>query len=132
MSAPSVEALKTSLYDAHLSLGAQMVEFSGWMMPLQYTSMRDEHTAVRERVGLFDVSHMGEFGLRGPRAEHALDRLVSNRLSELAIGQARYNVICNERGGSLADNPLFSGEAQRFPGVINARPRAPGPDHFRE
>ncbi len=127
-----MEALKTSLYDAHLSLGAQMVEFSGWMMPLQYTSMRDEHTAVRERVGLFDVSHMGEFGLRGPRAEHALDRLVSNRLSDLAIGQARYNVICNERGGIIDDSLVYRDEAERFTVVVNAGPRLRDLDHFRQ
>src|SRR5258708_395556 len=132
MSAPTAEALKTSLYDAHLGLGAQMVEFSGWMMPLQYTSMRDEHTAVRERVGLFDVSHMGEFRLRGPRAEAALDRVVTKRLSDLAVGQARYNAVCTDSGGIIDDSLVYRDGADQFTVVVNAGPRLRDLEHFRQ
>ena len=132
VSVPGVEALRTSLYQAHVALGAQMVEFSGWTMPLQYTTMRDEHTAVRERVGLFDVSHMGEFRLRGPSAQQALDRVVSNRLSDLAIGQARYNVVCNTGGGIIDDCLAYRDAADQFTIVVNAGPRRRDLDHFRQ
>ena len=132
MTAPSAEALRTSLFDAHVALGAQMVEFGGWMMPLQYTSMRDEHTAVRERVGLFDVSHMGEFRLRGPRAEGALDSVVTNRVADLAIGQARYNVVCNAAGGIIDDSLVYRDAPDQFTVVVNAGPRLRDLEHFRQ
>src|SRR3954466_595543 len=75
-------ALRTPLYDAHLAAGARMVEFAGFEMPVQYAGIIEEHTAVRERVGMFDVSHMGEVVLEGPRALDAAQRLVTNDLSK--------------------------------------------------
>ncbi len=132
LTAPSVEALRTSLFDTHVALGAQMVEFGGWMMPLQYTSMRDEHNAVRERVGLFDVSHMGEFRLRGRGAEQALDRVVTNRLTNLAVGQARYNVVCNASGGIIDDSLVYRDAADQFTVVVNAGQRLRDLEHFRQ
>jgi aminomethyltransferase len=124
------DARRTGLYERHTALGAQMVEFGGWMMPLQYTSMRDEHSAVRERVGVFDVSHMGEFLMRGPGAEAALSRMVSNRVDDLAVGQARYTCICNERGG-IVDDALVYRDDDGFMIVVNAGTREKDLAHFR-
>jgi aminomethyltransferase len=112
-------------------MGAQMVEFGGWSMPLQYISMREEHTAVRERVGLFDVSHMGEFQMSGPGALAALERVVTNRVADLEPGQARYNAICDESGGILDDALVYRHTADRFVIVVNAGPRPVDLEHFR-
>jgi aminomethyltransferase len=112
-------------------MGAQMVEFGGWMMPLQYSSMRAEHLAVRERAGIFDVSHMGEFQMAGPRAEAALERVVTNRVADLEPGQARYTVICNESAGIIDDALVYRHAADRFVIVVNAGPRPVDLEHFR-
>src|SRR5437899_5347631 len=109
-----------------------MVEFGGWMMPLQYSSMRDEHHAVRHAVGLFDVSHMGEFRMDGPRAETVLQRIVTNDVATLAAGQARYNLICAGDGGIIDDALVYRHGPERFTVVVNAGPRAGDLDHFRE
>src|SRR5437870_4831715 len=100
-----------------------MVEFSGWMMPLQYTSMRDEHQAVRRDVGVFDVSHMGEVHLTGPGALDALERVVTNRVGDLAFGQARYTLICNQAGGIIDDALVYRPVPDVFTVVVNAGPR---------
>src|SRR4249920_3901146 len=81
---------RTALYDAHRSRGARIVPFAGWELPIQYTGIVDEHRAVRERAGLFDVSHMGELWLRGPDAERAVDALVTNDVGKLPEGRALY------------------------------------------
>ena len=93
----------TPLYDRHLALDAKMAEFGGWDMPIQYTGILDEHAAVRERAGLFDVSHMGEFRLQGPDAVALAQRLVTNDVARLADGQAQYAVLCHESGGAVDD-----------------------------
>jgi aminomethyltransferase len=124
-------ALRTPLYDRHVAAGGQMVEFGGWMMPLQYTSMRDEHTAVRQRVGLFDVSHMGEIHLTGPGALAALDRVVTNRVDDMAFGQARYTLVCNEDGGIIDDALVYRPVPDVFTVVVNAGPRPVVVEHFR-
>ncbi|HEY8739843.1 MAG TPA: glycine cleavage system aminomethyltransferase GcvT [Candidatus Dormibacteraeota bacterium] len=117
------ETLRTSLYDRHLAAGAQMVEFGGWSMPLQYSSMREEHQAVRQAAGLFDVSHMGEFHMQGPRAEATLERIVTNRVGDLVDGQARYNLLCNEAGGIVDDTLVYRLAPERYMVVVNAGPR---------
>src|SRR2546421_11973599 len=94
--APLSEAvlpLRTPLYDAHLAAGARMVEFAGWEMPVQYQGVIEEHTAVREKAGIFDVSHMGEVTLDGPRALEAAQHLVTNDLAKCADGQAQYSAL---------------------------------------
>ena len=93
----------TPLHDRHLALDAKMAEFGGWDMPIQYTGILDEHAAVRERAGLFDVSHMGEFRLRGPGALALAQRLVTNDVGKLADGGAQYAVLCHETGGAVDD-----------------------------
>ncbi|MFN2464922.1 MAG: glycine cleavage system aminomethyltransferase GcvT [Candidatus Dormibacteria bacterium] len=127
----TTQALRTPLYDRHAAAGGQMVEFGGWMMPLQYSSMREEHLAVRQGVGVFDVSHMGEFHLDGPRAEATLDRILSNRLDDLVDGQARYNIVCDQAGGVIDDALVYRIAAERFLVVVNAGTRLKDLDHFR-
>ena len=93
----------TPLHDAHLAAGAKLVPFAGWEMPLQYAGIREEHTAVRTGVGVFDVSHMGQVLTCGPQALARLQRLVSNDVRKLPEGGAQYSVLCNEQGGVLDD-----------------------------
>jgi aminomethyltransferase len=111
---------RTPLYDEHRALGARLVEFSGWEMPVQYSGILDEHRAVRERAGLFDVCHMGEFGVEGPGALDFLQGLVPNNVARLADGQALYTQICNEQGGTLDDLLIYRLGDQRYMTVVNA------------
>jgi aminomethyltransferase len=90
---------RTALYDWHVAHGGRMVDFAGWSMPVQYTSIIDEHTATRQAATLFDVSHMGRFRFEGPRAAAFLDTLLTRRVSDLTAGKVRYSLICNEAGG---------------------------------
>ena len=102
---------RTPLYAAHLRRGGRMVEFAGFALPVQYSSILDEHAAVREAAGLFDVSHMGQLELGGTAALAAADRLLSRRLSTAAPGQVRYALLCNERGGVVDDVTAYRREA---------------------
>ncbi len=94
---------RTPLHAAHERLGGRLVEFAGFRMPVQYTSIRDEHRAVREAAGLFDVSHMGQIHLEGPSAVDAAGSLLSRPVSSLRVGRARYALLCNEQGGVVDD-----------------------------
>src|SRR3954454_1062581 len=102
---------RTPLYDRHQAAGARLVPFAGWEMPVQYAGIRAEHLAVRERAGVFDVSHMGEIETTGPDAEAFLQRLLSNDVTRIAPDGAQYSVLCREDGGVLDD--LFT---YRVPG----------------
>ena len=97
---------RTSLYEEHVAAGARLVPFAGWEMPVQYEGVAAEHLAVRERSGVFDVSHMGQIGTSGPDAGRFLQRVVSNDVEKLAPGGAQYSCLCAEDGGILDD--LFS------------------------
>ena len=99
----SGEPRHTPLYDEHSALGARLVDFAGWEMPVQYEGIKAEHQAVRTAAGLFDVSHMGEAFFRGPDAEKALQRLVTRDVSRLDEGQAGYSAVCYEDGGTVDD-----------------------------
>ena len=115
------QALKhTPLFEAHVSLGARMVPFGGWEMPVQYTGILDEARAVRSRAGIFDVSHMGRVEIGGPGADDFLGRVFSSDTSALRVGRARYGVICNQEGGIIDDCIVYRLEAQRFLLVPNA------------
>jgi len=94
---------QTPLVHKHRELGARFVEFAGWEMPVQYSGLVEEHTAVREAVGLFDVSHMGEIWFRGPKALEAANRLITNDLSSLQPGCLLYTTMCTEQGGIVDD-----------------------------
>src|SRR5437899_10201953 len=117
----STETLKrTPLYAAHLEWGAKMVPFGGWEMPVQYSGILEEHAAVRERVGIFDISHMGEFLVAGPNAERALNDLLTNDLTRIAVGQAQYTLLCNEQGGIIDDLIAYRVEPSVFLLIVNA------------
>jgi len=111
---------RTPLYDRHKALGARLVEFGGWEMPVQYSGILDEHRAVRERAGLFDVSHMGEFRVEGPGALDFLQRLVPNDVARLVDNQALYTQLCNERGGTIDDLLIYRLGDGRYMTVVNA------------
>jgi aminomethyltransferase len=111
---------QTPLHDRHVALGAKLVEFGGWQMPLQYAGILDEHRAVRERAGLFDLSHMGELFVEGPDAGAALaNALVSNPPS-LDEGRAQYSMICAPDGGIIDDLIVYRLGPERFLVVANA------------
>jgi len=98
---------RTPLHDVHLALGARLVPFAGFEMPVQYRSILEEHAAVRERAGLFDVSHMGQLWLRGPSAIADAERLLSCPVASLKLGRVRYGLLCNEHGGVVDDVTLY-------------------------
>jgi aminomethyltransferase len=125
------ELRRTPLYDEHKKLGARLVGFAGWEMPVQYEGIKAEHQAVRHRVGLFDVSHMGEAFFRGPEAEKAVQRLVTRDVSRLQTGQAGYSAVCYEDGGTV-DDVLVYRRPDDFLVVVNAANRERDLDHFRE
>jgi len=107
--------LKTPLHRCHLQLGARMVPFAGYEMPVQYTGLLDEAKAVRAKAGLFDVSHMGQFSIRGKNSLAEVQKLVTNDLSKLKLGQAQYNMLCNENGGVIDDLVIYRrGEEETF------------------
>ncbi|MBL1101422.1 glycine cleavage system aminomethyltransferase GcvT [Streptomyces coffeae] len=111
---------RTALDALHRALGATMTDFAGWDMPLRYGSERDEHNAVRTRAGLFDLSHMGEITLTGPQAGQALDHALVGHLSALAVGRARYTMICDSEGGILDDLIVYRLADEEFMVVANA------------
>ncbi len=111
---------RTPLYATHRALGARFVEFGGWEMPVQYTGIVEEHRAVRERVGLFDVSHMGEIELRGPRALAACQELTVNDVSRLHDGQAQYSLLCRPHGGVVDDVIVHRLASDRLLICVNA------------
>lgn len=94
---------RTPLVDEHVKLGAKMVDFAGWWMPIQYKGLREEHTCVRTQVGLFDVSHMGEIRFKGPKALESLEWLTTNDVSKLNPGEAQYSLLPNDQGGLVDD-----------------------------
>lgn len=114
------KAVKLPLYDRHVSLGAKMVEFAGFVMPVQYSGIIDEHVTVRENAGIFDLSHMGEIYVSGKGAPSALDKLVSNNVGKLDIGKALYTPICTPQGGIVDDILVYRDEDETFMLVVNA------------
>ncbi len=112
--------LRTPLYDLHRRLGARMVEFAGFEMPVQYNSILAEHAAVRERAGLFDVSHMGQIHVTGPAAESALERLFSREVASQRLHRVRYGLLCNEEGGVVDDVTLYRSAEDAFFLCVNA------------
>ncbi|MGJ8657162.1 MAG: glycine cleavage system aminomethyltransferase GcvT [Akkermansiaceae bacterium] len=117
----SDQAIQSSPLEAlHIELGGKMVPFAGWNMPVQYTSNMDEHNTVRESVGIFDISHMGQFFLVGAGSEEWLNGILANDVNKLAIGEAQYTFMLNEQGGVIDDLIIYRfGEDQIFL-VVNA------------
>jgi aminomethyltransferase len=101
------ELKKTPLYQTHANLGAKLIEFGGWLMPVQYSGITDEHKAVRTKVGMFDISHMGEFEVSGAQALAFLQYVTTNDVAKLAEGQAHYTCMCNSDGGVIDDLIIY-------------------------
>ncbi len=120
---------RTPLYNEHKALGAKLVDFAGYEMPVQYEGIKAEHKAVREKAGLFDVSHMGEAVFRGPDAEKAVQRLVTRDVSRQEEGQAGYCAVCYEDGGTVDDVIVYK-RSEDFLVVINASNREKDLEHF--
>ncbi len=116
---------RTPLHARHVSLGARIVPFAGWEMPVQYEGVIPEVKAVRTDCGVFDVSHMGEFEVEGPRATELLQATLSNDLDKIAPGQAQYTLLTNERGGIIDDLIVYRLGEFRYLLVVNAANREP-------
>ncbi|MGI8605458.1 MAG: glycine cleavage system aminomethyltransferase GcvT [Verrucomicrobiales bacterium] len=108
------------LEPVHLRLGGRMVPFGGWSMPLQFSSITEEHHAVRRGVGVFDISHMGEFVVSGPKAEAALDALLTNNVARLGVGDGQYTLLLNDEGGVIDDLIIYRTGPDHFFLVVNA------------
>ena len=111
---------RTPLYEKHVEAKAKLVPFAGWEMPVQYAGIRQEHTAVRRKAGVFDVSHMGEIETRGPQALEFLQRILSNDVRRIPEGGAQYSVLCHEGGGILDDLFTYRLADNHFLTVTNA------------
>jgi len=119
MENPELELIYTALHDIHEKLGARMVEFAGFHLPIQYHSIREEHKRVRETVGVFDVSHMGEIEITGPKALDMVQKITINDAAQLEIGQAQYSAMCYADGG-IVDDLLVYRMKDKFYLVVNA------------
>jgi aminomethyltransferase len=111
---------RTPLYERHRAAGAKFVDFGGWEMPVQYTGIIDEHKTVRTAVGLFDVSHMGEIDIRGPRALELVQRLTTNDASKLELFQVQYSALCYPHGGIVDDLTVYRLGPEHFLLCVNA------------
>ncbi|MEA3232330.1 MAG: glycine cleavage system protein T, partial [Thermodesulfobacteriota bacterium] len=115
---------KTILYDRHVTLGAQMVEFGGWDMPIQYpTGIISEHLLTRKEAGLFDVSHMGRIIFRGKDALPFLQHVLTNNAAALDVNESQYTIIANEQGGAVDDAYLYRFREDEYLLVVNASNR---------
>jgi aminomethyltransferase len=113
-------AMRTPLYEKHVELGAKLVDFAGWEMPVLYEGIREEHSAVRTHAGMFDVSHMGEVEVEGPGALGFLQRVLSNDVGKVEVGGAQYSCLCDEDGGVLDDLFLYRLGGDRYLIVTNS------------
>src|SRR5450755_1341604 len=111
---------KTALFSAHQKLGARLVDFGGWNMPVQYSGIIEEHKAVREAAGVFDISHMGEFFVSGSGALAFLNGLLTNDAGKLGVGQGQYTLMLNEEGGVIDDLIVYRLHETEFLLVVNA------------
>ena len=118
---PLDQLQKTCLYDAHVALGAKMSPFAGFMMPIQYSSITQEHMAVRQKVGMFDVSHMGEIFVKGPEAEAFINHIFTNDIRGFEPGKILYGMMCYPDGGTVDDLLVYREYlADHFLLVVNA------------
>jgi aminomethyltransferase len=111
---------RTALFSAHQKLGARLIDFGGWEMPVQYTSITDEHLAVRKAAGIFDISHMGEVTVNGAGSEAFLNSVLTNDIRRLKSGEGQYTLMCNERGGVIDDLYAYKLSAGVYFLIINA------------
>jgi len=111
---------RTPLYDEHVRLGAKIVPFAGWLMPVQYTGIVDEHQAVRSKVGIFDISHMGQLIVEGSGAREWLNTMLTNNIDKLDVGTGQYTFLLNEGGGIIDDLIVYGIDEEKFLLVVNA------------
>ena len=114
------ELKRTPLFDCYAKYGGKTIDFGGWELPVQFSSIKEEHDAVRNRAGLFDVSHMGEIFVEGPDAKAYLQKLLSNDISKIAIGSAQYNAMCYDNGGVVDDLLTYHLDDNRYLLCVNA------------
>ncbi len=124
--------LKTPLYDAHVKLKGRIVEFAGYLLPVQYEGVIAEHMAVREKAGLFDVSHMGEITFKGKGALASLNHLLTNDYTNMPVGKVRYGVRCYENGGTVDDLLVYKFGDEDYYVVVNASNRHKDFKHMKE
>src|SRR5215213_9004144 len=110
----------TPLHAEHVRLGAKMIGFGGWDMPVQYTGIMDEHQTVRSALGVFDISHMGQFFVRGAASAAWLNRMLTNNVERLEIGQGQYSLMLNERGGVIDDLIIYRLGTETWLLIVNA------------
>src|SRR5450631_4419589 len=130
MTQPAAGLKVTPLNAAHRKMGARMVDFGGWDMPLQYSGILEEHRAVRSSVGLFDVSHMGEIEIHGPEAGALTDYVTTNAVAKLQPGQAQYSGLLYEHGGFVDDILVYKIAADRYFLCVNASNQDKDFDHI--
>ena len=130
--APDLPIHLSPLTEVHRDLGARLIEFGGWLMPVQYGSIIEEHRTVRERVGLFDLSHMGELYVEGPDAGPALAAALVSDPASMAIGRAQYSMICAPNGGVIDDLIVYRLAEARYLVVANAANAATVSDALAE
>jgi aminomethyltransferase len=111
---------KTPLYDEHVRRGAKIIPFGGWMMPVHYTSIVDEHQAVRNNIGMFDISHMGQLIIEGGGASAWLNQMLTNNVDKLEVGQGQYTFLLNDAGGIIDDLIVYRIAEKKFLLVVNA------------
>ena len=111
---------KTPLYETYVNSGAKIVEFGGWAMPVQFTSIKEEHNAVRYKVGMFDVSHMGEILIEGENASKFVQYLLSNDTTKLSETKAQYTALCNDEGGIIDDLVTYKIADNKYLLIVNA------------
>ncbi|MCA0991018.1 glycine cleavage system aminomethyltransferase GcvT [Pseudalkalibacillus hwajinpoensis] len=114
------ELLKTPLFETYKSMGAKTIDFGGWALPVQFSSIKEEHEAVRTRAGLFDVSHMGEIDVKGEKALDYLQKMMTNDVSKLKVDGAQYTAMCYEDGGTVDDLLVYKYSEEHYLLVVNA------------
>src|SRR5580692_9761363 len=122
---------RTVLHDWHAAHGARMVDFAGWDMPVQYTAISEEHLAVRNSTGLFDISHMGRLSFTGPDALALVQKVFTNNAATMKDGQVRYGLVCNDQGG-IRDDVLVYRWPHDYGMVVNAGNRTKIVDWLKE
>ena len=124
--------LKTPLYDAHVRYGGRIVPFAGYLLPVQYEGVIAEHLAVRQKVGLFDVSHMGEITMKGKGALASLNHLLTNDFTKMPVGKVRYSIMCYEDGGVVDDLLVYKFGEEDYYIVVNASNRHKDFEHMKK
>ena len=114
------ELKRTPLFDVYKEYGAKTIDFGGWDLPVQFSSIKEEHEAVRTKAGLFDVSHMGEISVTGTGSLDFLQKMMTNDISKIKTGTAQYNALCNDNGGTIDDLLVYKLEEDNYLLVVNA------------